>query len=168
MNSGTQDEQALSVVMAKWGTTAIAESNVLRKRLEELNKIYLIDADINHCETGVFDIQVQVDRYGTCVCVRVVFMGKTADGRFKWRPTCSYDVDWGSGTFEENNGPKYNEDDEGNRLVDDAKMAQWAARLSPCDEHCDIGCGSPPDCCVCGHFYDSGDESESDQAESGA
>ena len=104
---------------------------MLRKRLEELKKIYpvhfLTDADINHCETGVFDIDVTVDRrgihggYPDRAYVRVVFMGKTADGRFKWRPTCSYDVDWGSGTFEENNGPKYDEDDEGNRLVDDAK-----------------------------------------------
>ena len=31
-------EQALSVVMAKWGTEAIAECNMLQKRLGELDK----------------------------------------------------------------------------------------------------------------------------------
>ena len=153
---------------------------MLRKRLEELKKIYpvhfLTDADINHCETGVFDIDVMVDSYGIDgrypelyrTCVRVVFMGKTADGKLKWHPTCSYAADWGSGTFEANNGPKYDEDDEGNRLVTEAKMAQWAGRLSPCAGHCDDGCGATPDCCVCGHVYDNGVDSESDQTESGA
>ena len=33
-------EQALSVVMAKWGTEAITERNALLKRVEELKKIY--------------------------------------------------------------------------------------------------------------------------------
>ena len=47
-------------------------------------------------------------------------------------------------------------------------MAQWAARISPCAGHCDDGCGATPDCCVCRHVYDNGDDSESDQTESGA
>ena len=148
-------EQALSVVMAKWGTEAITERDALQRRLDELKRIYpvhfLTDADINNGETGVFDIQVVVvGRFFFFIkFVRVFFMGKTADGKFKWRPTAPYHDDWGRGTFDDYDGPKYDEDDDGNRLVDEAEMDQWSAKLCPCGSKmadCFDGCF------VCGNW----------------
>lgn len=49
----------------------------------------------------MFDINVVV-RAGIFFFIeycRVVFMGKTADGKFKWRPTQPFESDWGSDTF---------------------------------------------------------------------
>ena len=158
-------ESALAVVMAKWGTEAIAERDTLQKRLDELKRIYpthfLTDADINNGETGVFDINVVVDgrNYFFIKYCRVVFMGKTADGKFKWRPTWSYKDDWGRGTFDDFYGPKYDEDDEGNRLVDEAEMDQWSAKLCPCgSDMADCFDG----CCVCGVWSEEEEEEEED------
>lgn len=158
-------EQALAVVMAKYGTEAIAERDALQRRLDELKRIYpvhfLTDADINNGETGVFRIDVVVagGNFELIKYTRVVFMGKTADGKFKWRPTAPCDDDWGSGTFDDYVGPEYDEDDEGNRLVDEAQMDQWSARLFPCGvADCEEGC------CVCGNWSESeAEDSEGDE-----
>ena len=161
-------ESALAVVMAKWGKEAIAERDALQKRLDELKRIYpthfLTDADINNGETGVFVIDVVVDgnHHFMIKYCRVVFMGKTADGKFKWRPTASYKDDWGSGTFGGLDGPKYEEDDEGNRLVDEAEMDQWSAKLCPCGSSM-ADCFEFDGCCVCG----TDDWSESEEGSEG-
>ena len=88
-------------------------------------------------------------------------MGKTADGKLKWRPTTPYNDDWGSGTFGDYDGPKYDKDDEGNRLVDEAKMDQWSAWLCPCgSDMADCFDG----CCVCGNWSEGeAEDSEVDE-----
>ena len=160
-------EQALAVVMAKYGTEAITERNALQRRLDELKRIYpvhfLTDADINNGKTGVFNIDVVVEgrNIDLIMSARVVFMGKTADGKLKWRPTTPYNDDWGSGTFGDYDGPKYDKDDEGNRLVDEAKMDQWSAWLCPCgSDMADCFDG----CCVCGNWSEGeAEDSEVDE-----
>ena len=163
-------EQALSVVMAKWGKEAIAERNVLQKRLDELKEIYpvhfLTDADINNGETGVFQIHKVVEgrNHDIIYYERIVFMGKTADGKFKWRPTDPFPDDWGSGKdYDGMIIPKYDQDEEGNRLVKEEQMNDWAARLDPCREgFCDSECRV----CGCGSVIGSDYGSESEEVES--
>ena len=78
---------SLSVVMAKWGAEAIAERDALRKRLDELKKIYphhfLTEADIGNRETGTFQIVADWSRPDQDS--RVVYMGRTEDGNYLWK-----------------------------------------------------------------------------------
>ena len=127
-------------------------------KLDILKSIYpthfLTDDDINNGETGVFDIKVVVDGESSFFIkyLRVVYMGKAADGRLKWQPTDSeFDSDWGSGTFHGYATYKtFEQDEEGNRLVKEEDMDQWGATLSPCGSGA-ADC-SACYCCVCDPF----------------
>ena len=150
-----QAEQALSVVLARWGEKAIGERNMLQKRLDDLKRIYpvhfLTDDDILNSETGVFNIQI-VDDGDYNEDARVVFMGKTADGKFNWQPASQLprhpsNVEWES-PFHDFYHVNNDGDGEGTgtRIVDEAQMVQWKAQLSPCSKQ---GCSTFRGCCVC-------------------
>lgn len=153
-------EAALSIVLQHTTIDALAERDALTARMAELRKMYpihfLTDADINNPRTGVFTVNVVSGRNYVSY-ITIVFMGKTADGKYKWKPTHSFHDDWGRGLERDCLGPpEYETDDEDNRLVDEASMSDWCAYLNPCDDQCrEFGC------CVCGGGgYESGEDSE--------
>ena len=150
-------EQALSVVMAKWGTEAIAERNALQRRLDELKRIYpvhfLTDADINNGETGAFQIIADFEKSIDDKYARVVYMGQTEDGMYKWKWTHPRDAR----EFQD----IYDTSSDGVFALEERGMFDWAAFLAPCSECC-YGEWASDRCLICEEASEDG-SSESDE-----
>ena len=142
-------ETALSVVMAKWGTEAIAERDALRKRLDELKKMYphhfLTEADIGNRETGAFQIVADWSKPESDRDSRVVYMGRTEDGNYLWKwtwPGCAAE-------FQD----LYDTSSDGVFAIKEDAMMSWAAFRTPCSECCGR---TGVDCLLCEEWSEDG------------
>ena len=129
-------ESALSVVLSKWGANeSIAERNALRKRLSELEYMYphlfLTDSNIGDGETGAFDIipnAYSMDADQREGRARVLYMGKTDGGEYRWKWIDSRDAV----KYQD----EYDTDDERIFTVPEHQMAFWSAMPSFCSITC--------------------------------
>ena len=145
-------ETALSVVMAKWGTEkAVVDNQKLHKQLDMVKQqyphLFLTDADINHPKTGVFLFHFEVeydDPKITRQYCRMVFVGKTETGLYKWRRADGEcDVFW----------TQYWRDNFGGEEILEAdvdEMWSWNPGMDPCSYPCRDDCTlcageGPPD-----------------------
>ena len=139
-------ESALSVVLSKWGVTAIAQRNKLQRRLDEIKELhphlFLTDRDIDQ-SSGAF--MFHLDERGTFDghYQRVLFKGRDTEGNYKWGPSDRYtDLHLVASEF----GRAVDED--GNVTFSESEMTWLLVLPNPCTGGIYGGCDGES-CLIC-------------------